>query len=92
MLKSKDRNRTLILSRISVAKCVNVYYRSLYQEHINNTDTYELVCSVVCTVVIVVSVCRSGPTPGDIWKHKVRERGTNHKTCFVTQNAGPGWS
>lgn len=55
MLKSKNRNRTFILSGISVAKCVNVYYRSLYQEHINNTDTYELVCSVVCTVVIVVS-------------------------------------
>lgn len=91
MLKSKDRNRTLVLSRMCVAKCVNLYYRSLYQ-HINNTDTYELVCSVVCTVVIVVSVCRSGPTPGDIWKHKVMERGTNHKTCFVTQNAGPGWS
>lgn len=92
MLKRKDRNRTLILSRISVAKCVNVNYISLYRENINNTDTYELVCSVVSTVVIVVSVCRSGPTPGDIWKHKVRERGTNHKTCFVTQNAGPGWS
>lgn len=55
MLKSKDRNRNLVLSIISVAKCVNVYYRSLNQEHINNSDTYEYVCSVVCTVVIVVS-------------------------------------